>query len=144
VGAIAVLCVIFGALLAMGQAVVIRHRAAGAADLAALAAADHWAEGTDAACATAKRLARAQGTRLVRCVIRGDTSDVTVVSGRGLPASLDPARPRTIQPRPHDPAPQPQVRPLGDLRGRSLSEPRVWFLLVRHESPVVAGVSVRC
>ncbi|MEW2396359.1 Rv3654c family TadE-like protein [Streptomyces sp. NPDC046862] len=83
VGAIAVLCVIFGALLAMGQAVVIRHRAAGAADLAALAAADHWAEGTDAACATAERVARAQGTWLVRCAIEGEISDVTAASGKG-------------------------------------------------------------
>jgi secretion/DNA translocation related TadE-like protein len=78
-----VLCVVFGALLAMGQAVVVRHRAAGAADLAALAAADHWAEGTRAACATAGRVARAQGARLVRCAIEGDVSDVTAASGRG-------------------------------------------------------------
>ncbi|MPY47707.1 hypothetical protein FPZ41_03515 [Streptomyces sp. K1PN6] len=83
VGAIAVLCVIFGALLAMGQAVVIRHRAAGAADLAALAAADHWTTGTDAACGMAERVARAQGTRLVRCAIEGETSDVTAASGKG-------------------------------------------------------------
>ncbi|MGW0372423.1 flp pilus-assembly TadE/G-like family protein, partial [Streptomyces coeruleorubidus] len=34
VGAIAVLCVVFGIVLALGQAVVIRHRAAGGADLA--------------------------------------------------------------------------------------------------------------
>ncbi|MYX43203.1 hypothetical protein GTW59_19350, partial [Streptomyces sp. SID89] len=39
VGAIALLCVVFGAGLALGQAAVTRHRAAGAADLAALAAA---------------------------------------------------------------------------------------------------------
>ncbi|NEA59469.1 hypothetical protein G3I60_36235, partial [Streptomyces sp. SID13666] len=34
-----VLCLAFGAALAMGQAVAARHRAGGAADLAALAAA---------------------------------------------------------------------------------------------------------
>jgi secretion/DNA translocation related TadE-like protein len=83
VGAIALLCVVFGIGLALGQAVVGRHRAAGAADLAALAAAGHWAEGSAAACARADRVARAQGTRLVRCVIVGDTSDVTAVSERG-------------------------------------------------------------
>ncbi|WP_073947067.1 Rv3654c family TadE-like protein [Streptomyces kebangsaanensis] len=83
VGAIALLCVVFGAGLALGQAVVGRHRAAGAADLAALAAAGHWAEGSAAACARADRVARAQGTRLVRCVVVGDTSDVTAVSERG-------------------------------------------------------------
>ncbi|MCD9875321.1 Rv3654c family TadE-like protein [Streptomyces guryensis] len=83
VGAIAVLCVVFGAVLALGQAVVVRHRAAGGADLAALAAADHWADGTAAACGRAGRVARAQGTRLVRCVVVGEISDVTAASGRG-------------------------------------------------------------
>ncbi|CAM5597516.1 hypothetical protein GCM10010256_19760 [Streptomyces coeruleorubidus] len=83
VGAIAVLCVVFGIVLALGQAVVIRHRAAGGADLAALAAADHWAEGGTAACARADRVARAQGVRLVRCEVVGEISDVTTASGRG-------------------------------------------------------------
>lgn len=83
VGAIAVLCVVFGAVLALGQAVAVRHRAAGGADLAALAAADHWAEGGEAACARAGRLAAAQGTRLVRCAVEGEISDVTAASGSG-------------------------------------------------------------
>ncbi|MFI5570432.1 Rv3654c family TadE-like protein [Streptomyces sp. NPDC051740] len=83
VGAIAVLCVVFGVVLALGHAVVVRHRAAGGADLAALAAADHWTRGGTAACARADRVARAQGTRLVRCVITGEVSDVSVASGRG-------------------------------------------------------------
>ncbi|MFH9575954.1 Rv3654c family TadE-like protein [Streptomyces sp. NPDC017230] len=83
VGAIAVLCVVFGIVLALGQAVVARHRAAGGADLAALAAADHWARGGAVACARADRIARAQGTRLVRCVLTGQVSDVTAASGRG-------------------------------------------------------------
>ncbi|MFH9061638.1 Rv3654c family TadE-like protein [Streptomyces coeruleorubidus] len=83
VGAIAVLCVVFGIVLALGQAVVIRHRAAGGADLAALAAADHWAEGGTAACARADRVARAQGVRLVKCELVGEISDVTAASGRG-------------------------------------------------------------
>ncbi|GGY21068.1 hypothetical protein GCM10010384_29780 [Streptomyces djakartensis] len=83
VGAIAVLCVVFGVVLALGQAVVVRHRAAGGADLAALAAADHWAEGAAAACADAGRVARAQGVRLVRCEVTGEISDVTAASGRG-------------------------------------------------------------
>ncbi|NEA06401.1 hypothetical protein G3I28_45070, partial [Streptomyces sp. SID10116] len=49
----AVLGVICGAVLAMTQAVVVRHRAGGAADLAALAAADRWAAGSEEACAGA-------------------------------------------------------------------------------------------
>ena len=84
VGALAVLCVVFTAVLALGQAVVVRHRAGGAADLAALAAADHWWEGGTEACARADRVARVQGTSVVRCAVRGDTSDVTVAAGRGL------------------------------------------------------------
>ncbi|MGZ3100481.1 Rv3654c family TadE-like protein [Streptomyces sp. H72] len=83
VGAIAVLCLVFGIVLALGQAVVARHRAAGGADMAALAAADHWAQGGAAACARAERVARAQATRLVRCVLTGQVSDVTAASGRG-------------------------------------------------------------
>ncbi|AQS72030.1 hypothetical protein B1H29_16940 [Streptomyces pactum] len=79
----AVLCLVFGIVLALGQAVVARHRAAGGADLAALAAADHWARGGTAACARADRVARAQGVRLVRCVLTGQVSDVTAASGRG-------------------------------------------------------------
>ncbi len=83
VGAVAVLCLVFGVVLALGQAVAARHRAAGGADLAALAAADHWARGGTAACARAERIAAAQGTRLVRCVLTGQVSDVRVASGRG-------------------------------------------------------------
>ncbi|MET9899842.1 Rv3654c family TadE-like protein [Streptomyces sp. NPDC006446] len=83
VGAIAVLCAVFGAVLAMGQAVVVRHRAAGAADLAALAAADRWSDGGAVACARADRVARAQSARLVRCAVEGEISDVTAASGKG-------------------------------------------------------------
>lgn len=82
VGVIALLCVVFGVVLAMGQVVLVRHRAAGAADLAALAAADHWVDGATAACAEADRVARAQHARLVRCAIGGEISDVTAASGR--------------------------------------------------------------
>ncbi len=83
VGAIAVLCLVFGIVLALGHAVVVRHRAAGGADLAALAAADHWAEGRAAGCARADRVARAQDARLVRCAITGEVADVSVASGNG-------------------------------------------------------------
>ncbi|MEV5956517.1 Rv3654c family TadE-like protein [Streptomyces sp. NPDC051987] len=79
----AVLCVVFAAVLGLGHAVVVRHHAAAGADMAALAAADHWAEGTAAACARADRVARAQAARLTRCVIVGDISDVSAASGGG-------------------------------------------------------------
>lgn len=106
-GAIAVLCVVFGVVLALGQAVVVRHRAAGGADLAALAAADRWADGTGAACARADRLARAQGARLVRCVVVGQISDVTAASGRGAFAVEVRARAGPAEPEPTAPLPAP-------------------------------------
>ncbi|WP_407071579.1 Rv3654c family TadE-like protein [Streptomyces sp. BK239] len=104
-GAITVLCVVFGVVLALGQAVVVRHRAAGGADLAALAAADHWMDGAAAACARAERVARAQGARLVRCAIVGEVSDVTAASGRGpftaeVRARAGPPSTQTVVPEP--------------------------------------------
>ncbi|MEW1562212.1 Rv3654c family TadE-like protein [Streptomyces sp. NPDC093509] len=84
VGAMAALCAVFFVVLAMGHAAVTRHRAAGAADLAALAAADHWSDGGTVACARAGRVARAQNARLVRCAVQGEISDVTAASEDGL------------------------------------------------------------
>ncbi|CAL9478864.1 hypothetical protein C1708_15065 [Streptomyces sp. DH-12] len=105
VGAVAVLCVVFGVVLALGHAVVVRHRAAGGADLAALAAADHWTRGAAQACARADRVARAQGARLVRCVMTGEVSDVSVASGTGpftaeVRARAGPAHPMRPPPVP--------------------------------------------
>ncbi|WP_306318535.1 MULTISPECIES: Rv3654c family TadE-like protein [unclassified Streptomyces] len=79
--AMAAVGVVFGAVLAMGQAVEARHRAGAAADLAALAAADHWTEGRTRACALAERVARAQGAGVVRCVLHGEVSEVTAAAG---------------------------------------------------------------
>lgn len=115
-GAIAVLCVVFGAVLALGHAVTVRHRAAGGADLAALAAADHWAAGGEAACALAGRAASAQEVRLVRCAVEGEIADVTAVSGSGpftaeVRSRAGPAGPPTFAfapPRSALPAPGPQ------------------------------------
>lgn len=113
-GAMAVMCVVFGVVLALGQAVVARHRAAGGADLAALAAADHWAEGGTGACARAERVARAQGTRLVRCAVVGETSDVTASAGRGPFAAEVRSRAGPAGPVPPPPpaAPVPAPPPL--------------------------------
>lgn len=112
VGAIAVLCVVFGVVLALGQAVVSRHQAAGGADLAALAAADHWAEGGTAACARAERVARAQGVRLVRCEVVGEVSDVTAASGRGPFAAEVRARAGPANPSPLTEPPPPRGQSL--------------------------------
>ncbi|MGA5729523.1 Rv3654c family TadE-like protein [Streptomyces seoulensis] len=115
-GVIALLCVVFGAVLGLGHAVVVRHRAAGAADLAALAAADHWAEGAEAACDAGRRVASAQGARLVRCALVGETSDVSAGSGHGPFAAEvraragppDPPGTGTRAPASQSPGPQPE------------------------------------
>ncbi|MEU0400283.1 Rv3654c family TadE-like protein [Streptomyces sp. NPDC006197] len=77
------LCVVFGVVLALGQAVAARHRAGGAADLAALAAADRALWGEAEACATASRVAVAQGAELARCAVRDGVADVTARVVRG-------------------------------------------------------------
>lgn len=131
VAAIAVLCVVVGVVLAMGQAIVARHRAAGGADLAALAAADHWADGGTAACARADRVARAQSARLVRCVLVGEISDVTAASGRGpfaaeVRARAGPAEPDSVPvPVPGSPVPpaEPVPVPVPDLDPEPDPEP---------------------
>ncbi|MER7829645.1 Rv3654c family TadE-like protein [Streptomyces sp. NPDC095602] len=71
------LCVVFAVVLALGQAVAARHRAGGAADLAALAAADLALRGQEDACDTARRVARAQHAELVGCSVRGEIAEVT-------------------------------------------------------------------
>ncbi|MBC3986199.1 flp pilus-assembly TadE/G-like family protein [Streptomyces sp. AC536] len=70
------LCVVFAVVLAMGAVVVARHRAGGAADLAALAAADHALEGERVACGLAERVARGQGAHVVKCAVRGEIADL--------------------------------------------------------------------
>lgn len=79
----ATLCAVFAVVLAIGQVVVVRHRAGGAADLAALAAADRALQGPGTACGTAGKVAEAQGAVLVRCVVDGEVADVTARVGFG-------------------------------------------------------------
>ncbi|MER5948922.1 Rv3654c family TadE-like protein [Streptomyces sp. NPDC001904] len=85
--AMAAVGAVFGGVLALGQAVQLRHRAGGAADLAALAAADQWTKGPARACALADRVARAQGARVVRCAVRGEVAEVTAGAGSGVLAA---------------------------------------------------------
>jgi secretion/DNA translocation related TadE-like protein len=71
------MCAVFAVVLALGQVVVARHRAGAAADLAALAAADHALRGPVDSCGRAAEVAAAQGAELVRCVMAGEIADVT-------------------------------------------------------------------
>ncbi|MFI8356985.1 Rv3654c family TadE-like protein [Streptomyces cyaneofuscatus] len=96
------LCAVFALVLELGQAVTARHRAGGAADLAALAAADRALEGPEAACEAARRVALAQKAVLVRCSVQGEIADVVARSslGRYAPAvrarAAPPAGPRSV------------------------------------------------
>ncbi|MGW0364876.1 Rv3654c family TadE-like protein [Streptomyces sp. NPDC002990] len=78
-----VLGAVFGGVLLLGQAVVARHRAAAAADLAALAAAATWAHGPEAACAAALRVVRAQAAELTSCRLDGEVAQVTARAATG-------------------------------------------------------------
>jgi secretion/DNA translocation related TadE-like protein len=62
----------------VGSAVIARHRAQAAADLASLAAAGRLAEGADAACAQASVVAQAMRTAVTQCVIEDLDVVVTV------------------------------------------------------------------
>jgi secretion/DNA translocation related TadE-like protein len=72
--------------LYLGSAVIARHRAQAAADLASLAAAGRVADGADAACARASSVASAMRTTVTRCVIEDldvvVTVDAAVTLGR--------------------------------------------------------------
>jgi secretion/DNA translocation related TadE-like protein len=70
--------------VAVGSAVVGRHRAQAAADLAALAAAGRLAHGADVACAQATAVARAMDAAVSSCVVDDLDVVVAVLVGVGL------------------------------------------------------------
>ena len=72
---VAVLLSVTGGSAYLGSAVVARHRAQAAADLAALAAAARLAAGPEAACAQAKAVARQMRVSTTGC----DVDDLDVV-----------------------------------------------------------------
>jgi secretion/DNA translocation related TadE-like protein len=61
----------------LATATLARHRAATAADAAALAAAAHLLEPAPAVCATAARIAAVNDAEVARCVVRDGTVAVT-------------------------------------------------------------------
>ena len=75
---IAALVVITAGGAALGAAVIARHRAQAAADLAALAGAVYLPGGARSACAQVSVLARSMGTTAVACTVDGLDVVVTV------------------------------------------------------------------
>ncbi|WP_422744232.1 Rv3654c family TadE-like protein [Mycobacterium sp. WMMD1722] len=84
VAVIAVLIAVSGGLAGVGAAVLARHRAQSAADLAALAAAGRIVDGPDSACAQAHSVAAAVGVAVVRCDFAGLDVVVAVQTPVGL------------------------------------------------------------
>ncbi|MEC3979541.1 Rv3654c family TadE-like protein [Amycolatopsis sp. H20-H5] len=81
----ALLCVV-GFVYWLGAVVVTRHRAESAADLAALAAAAHAAEGPGKACQRARWVAEGMSVALVTC--RWERRDALVEVRSPLPGAL--------------------------------------------------------
>jgi secretion/DNA translocation related TadE-like protein len=81
--AVLMVSVLFG--LYLGSAVVARHRAAAAADLAALAAATESVLGDGPACSRAARITGAMGADLTGCALDGWDVRVQVRVPIGLP-----------------------------------------------------------
>ena len=89
----------------IGAAVVARHRAQAAADLAALGAAGALAVGVADACGRAVELARAMGTAAVGCSVEGLDVVVTVEAPTDVSVfRLGPAR-AVARAGPAEPAP---------------------------------------
>ncbi|WP_258718648.1 Rv3654c family TadE-like protein [Saccharopolyspora gloriosae] len=64
--------------LALGSAMLARHRAEGAADLAALAAAARAPRGAEHACAAASGVAAAMRVRLLDCALEGPDARIVI------------------------------------------------------------------
>ena len=73
----------------VGSAVIARHRAQAAADLAALAAAQHLADGT--ACSQASAVARSMRSAVTRCLV--EDVDVVVTVETSVPFGRIPVGP---------------------------------------------------
>lgn len=93
VGLAMALALVASFVVALASIGVARHQAASAADLAALAGAQHALEGEAVACAAAARVADAQGARLESCALTGlDVRLVAVVRPEGRLGALGQAR----------------------------------------------------
>jgi len=80
----AVILAVVGAALVVGSAVIARHRAQSAVDLAALAAAGRLAEGQNTACEWAVSVANQTHARVTECRVESLDVVVTVEVGAAL------------------------------------------------------------
>jgi secretion/DNA translocation related TadE-like protein len=78
VAMMAMILAVVGAAVVVGSAVIARHRAQSAADLAALAAAGRLADGQNAACGWAAAVAQQMNARVTACAVESLDVVVTV------------------------------------------------------------------
>jgi secretion/DNA translocation related TadE-like protein len=110
-GLASVLTLVAMLLVALASVGVARHRAASAADLAALAAADRSLSGEAAACAAAARAAAAVAAELGTCRLLGDVAEVeALVRPPGPLGALGEARSRARAGPGERPAPAARLR----------------------------------
>lgn len=81
---VVVLATVTGAGITLGAAIVARHRAQSAADLAALAAAARMPAGAEQACLQAQAVAASMRATVAGCDVESLDVVVTVVVGTGL------------------------------------------------------------
>jgi secretion/DNA translocation related TadE-like protein len=124
---VALLLAVLGGVLALGQTLIARHRAASAADLAALAAADRALEGSAAACAAAAAIAAEHAAAITRCRLDGEIVEVTAAVV--LPSALRALGPAMARARAGPAAREPRGPP---SQGRSMSG----LLALRRSSPL--------
>lgn len=79
-GGIAALLLLVALIVGIGAAAATRHRAASAADLAALAAAGYATAGAQVACARAGWVAERMGVRVTACRLRGWDAEVEIAA----------------------------------------------------------------
>ena len=79
-GGVAVVLLLVGLIAGLGAAAATRHRAAGAADLAALAAAAHAVSGQELACGRARWVAERMRVQLTACRVHGWEAEVEVAA----------------------------------------------------------------
>lgn len=91
-GVIAMVMMLAGLVAGVGAAMVTRHRAEAAADLAALSGAVYAVSGEEVACARARWVAERMGVDLTGCRLRGwDVSVHVAARPPGLVAAFGPA-----------------------------------------------------
>lgn len=81
-GLMTVIAAVTVLVVSIGAVLVTRQRAASAADLSALAVANHALEGRDAACAAGRAVAAAHGVGLRECLLEEDLDAVVRIAVR--------------------------------------------------------------